>query len=96
MKISDFPSPLKQANITPVFKKEERECKSNYRPVSILSDVSKIFERIIFRQISNYMDSFFSKHQCGLGKNIAHNNVFCPCLKNENMLWIMGRDLDYC
>ena len=60
----EFPSVLKQANITPVFKKGERECKNNYRPVSILSNVSKIFERIIFRQISYYMDSFFSKYQC--------------------------------
>ena len=62
---TEFPSVLKQANITPVYKKEERECKNNYRPVSILSNVSEIFERIMFRQISNYMDSFFSKYQCG-------------------------------
>ena len=60
----EFPSALKQANITPVFKKGKKDCKNNYRPVSILSNVSKIFERIIFRQISNYMDSFFSKYQC--------------------------------
>ena len=33
-----------------------------------MSNVSKIFERIIFRQISNYMDSFFSKYQCGFRK----------------------------
>ena len=62
---TEFPSVLKQANITPVYKKGERECKNNYRPVSILSNVSEIFERIMFRQISNYMDSFFSKYQCG-------------------------------
>ena len=85
VKKSEFPSVLKQANITPVFKKGERDYKHNYRPVSILSNVSKIFERIIFRQISNYMDSFFSKYQCGFRKG------FCPCLKNGNVLWIMGR-----
>ena len=83
VKKSEFPSVLKQANITPVFKKGERECKNNYRPVSILFNVSKIFERIIFRQIPNYMDSFFSKYQCGFKKRYnTHNNVFCPCLKN--------------
>ena len=68
VKKSEFPSVLKQANITPVFKKGEREFKNNYRPVSILSNVSKIFERIMFRQISNYMESFFSKYQCGFTK----------------------------
>ena len=33
---SEFPSVLKQANITPVFEKGERSSKDNYRPVSIL------------------------------------------------------------
>ena len=46
-KKSEFPSALKQGNMTPVFKKGEREYKNNYKPVSILSNVSKIFERII-------------------------------------------------
>ena len=92
----EFPSVLKQANITPVFKKGERECKNNYRPVSILSNVSKILEGIMFRQISNYMDFSFLSINVDLGKDIALNNIFCPCLKNGNVLWIMGRHLDYC
>ena len=71
VKKSEFPSVLKQANITPVYKKGERKCENNYRPVSILSNVSKIFERIMFRQISNYMDSFFSKYQCGFRKGYS-------------------------
>ena len=96
VKNSEFPSVLEQANIAPVYKKGERECKNNYRPVSILSDVSKIFERIMFRQISNYMDSFFSKYQCGFRKGCSTQHCFCPCLKNGNVLWIMGRHLDYC
>ena len=41
------------------------------RPVSILSNMSKIFERIIFRQISNYMESFLSKYQCGFWKGYS-------------------------
>ena len=39
---SEFPSILKLANITPVFKKVDRDSKENYRPVSILSNISKI------------------------------------------------------
>ena len=48
----------KQTNITSDFKKGERYSKGNYRPISILSNVSKIFERCMFRQINEYMDVF--------------------------------------
>ena len=81
VKKSEFPSVLKQANITPVYKKGERECKNNYRPVSILSNVSKIFERIMFRQISNYMDSFFSKYQCGFRKGYSTQQCLLSMLE---------------
>ena len=68
VKSAKFPSILTLADIIPVFKKGDKECKNNYRPVSILSYMSKIFERIIFRQIPNYMESFFLKYQCGFRK----------------------------
>ena len=46
-----FPTKLKYADITPIFKKLERIIVNNYRPVSILPVVSKIFERIMQKQI---------------------------------------------
>ena len=45
---SNFWFILKNATITPVFKKGDRNSKDNYRPVSILPNTSKIFERCIF------------------------------------------------
>ena len=63
-----FPSILKKANITPVFKKGFRGSKDNYRPVSILPIISKIFEKLIEKQIVIYMDKFLSKYQCGFRK----------------------------
>ena len=45
---ADFPNPMKLADITPAHKKEERTIKNNYRPVSILSSISKIFKRIMY------------------------------------------------
>ena len=59
------------AHIIPIFKKGDKEFKSNYRPVSVLPNMSTIFERIIFRQISNYMKSFLSKYQCGFRKGYS-------------------------
>ena len=46
IKESKFPNELKIADITPIFKKEDRLDKTNYRPISILPTVSKNFERI--------------------------------------------------
>ena len=48
---SDFQFPLKKTNITSVFKKGDRNSGYNYGPVSILPNMSKIFERCIFRQL---------------------------------------------
>ena len=59
---SEFPSVLKLANITPAFKKGDRNSKENYRPVSILSNISKILERCMFRQISSFIDSYLSSN----------------------------------
>ena len=53
---------VKQANITAVFKKGQRYSKDNYRPFSILANVSKVFERCMFRQINEYMDVFLPRH----------------------------------
>ena len=61
---STFPSVLKHANITPVFKKGYRGSKENYRPVSILPVISKIFEKLLCNQTTPFMDQFLSKYQC--------------------------------
>ena len=72
---SNFPSILKNATITPVFKKGVRDSKDKYRPVSILPNISKIFESCIFRQLFNFMDQFFSKYQRGFRK--GYSTQYC-------------------
>ena len=56
IKKSTFPSILKNANITPVSKKGYRGSKENYRPVSILPVISKIFEILLCKQITIFVD----------------------------------------
>ena len=51
MSKSIFPSDLKLADITPVYKKKSKNSKENYRPVSILSNISKIYERCVYDQL---------------------------------------------
>ena len=47
LKNAKFPNCLKLASITPIFKKNARTSKNNYRPVTVLPVISKMFERII-------------------------------------------------
>ena len=56
------------ANATPIFKKRARTSKNNYRPVSILPILSKLFERLISKQFSEFFESILSKFQCGFRK----------------------------
>ena len=63
-----FPTKLKLADITPIFKKLERILVNNYRPVSILPAVSKIYERIMQKQISLYIEKYLSSYLCGYRK----------------------------
>ena len=68
---SQFAPIFKLVNISLAFKKGDRNFKENYRPVSILSNISKIFEQCMFRQISTFMDSYLTKKQCGFRKGYS-------------------------
>ena len=68
---SVFPSALKLANITPVHKKDSKSKKDHYRLTSVLSNISKIYERFLFKQISEYFEQFLSKYQCGFRKGFS-------------------------
>ena len=71
IKSSIFPSCLKHADVTPLHKKCNKSLKENYRPVSILSILSKVFERSMFKQMSSFFDEIFSKYQYGLRKGFS-------------------------
>ena len=62
-----FPSSWKLANVQPVHKKDSRQCKKNYRPISLLPICSKILEKIIFDEIYHFLtaNNLLSKHQSG-------------------------------
>ena len=63
-----FPITLKNANVTPVHKKDDPTDKTNFRPISVLSLLSKVFERVIYNQLGKYMDTFLNKLLCGFRK----------------------------
>ena len=62
---SIFPAVLKLSHITSVFKKGSKNSKENCRRVSILHNISKIYVRCMYKQMSNYFGKFFFEFQCG-------------------------------
>ncbi|KAK6183707.1 hypothetical protein SNE40_011134 [Patella caerulea] len=52
-----FPIDWKLAHVIPLFKNGDKSLPSNYRPVSLLSCTSKLFEKIIFKHIFNHLIS---------------------------------------
>ena len=76
IKTSNFSNCLKLADMTPLYKKGRKDKKKNYRPVSILPTLSKIFEKILFEQISFSLISFYQTNNVGSEKDIALNFVF--------------------
>ena len=67
----NFPENLKLADVTPIFKKKDKTFVENYRPVSVLPTVSKIFERIMQKQITDYIRKFLSPFLCGYRKGFS-------------------------
>ena len=63
-KLSMFPSCLKLTDVTPLHKKGMEELKEDSRSVSIRPTLSKMFDSIMFVQISASFDNVFSKYQC--------------------------------
>ena len=63
-----FPSNLKYADVIPTYMKGECVDKYNYRPISLLQALSKIFEKLLYYEMHNYIESKLSKFQCGFRK----------------------------
>ena len=86
-----FPDEWENARITPLFKKEgSRSDPSNYRPISIIPVVAKIFERIIYDQLYHYLNenNLLSRHQSGF--RLLHSTVTALIEATDN--WSLNID----
>ena len=85
-----FPDSLKFANIMLVQKKDEATDKENYRPVSVLPLFSKIFEKVIYDHISQYLEEYLKSLLCGFRK--AHSSQHALF----KLLQALQEELDEC
>ena len=71
LKTGIYPDNLKIAKVIPIFKKGDPASVNNYRPISILSTINKIFEKILYARLMKYIDHFqlLYKYQFGFRKN---------------------------
>ena len=72
-----FPQPLKTAVVCPIYKKNEKTNCANYRPISLLSNVSKVFERIMYNRIEQFLNEsdIIYEYQFGFRKKYSTNHA---------------------
>ena len=94
-----FPAALKSARVVPIFKNGDRTSMSNYRPISILHFVSKIFEKLICKRLTSFLDKFniIVNSQYGFRRNkstidallLFSDNVYDTFNNSEYMLSVL-------
>ena len=80
--IKYFPDELKVADVITVFKKEDPNNKANYRPITLLPIISKIFKRVLFEQIEKFSEKLLSPKLCGFRKGHSAQHTLLNLLKN--------------
>ena len=83
-----FSGKLKLGDITALFKALEKTKKTNYRPITVLPVVSKIFQKIMDKQTNQHIDKFLSKFLCGYRKNFNCQVALVSMIEK----WKMARD----
>ena len=73
LKESTFPDELKQSEVIPVYKKLDPLQKKNYRPMSLLPHISRVFERVIYKQLIMLWKTKSQNMSRVSGNHMAHN-----------------------
>ena len=85
MSRSQYPNGLKYADVTPAFEKDDKSDKSNYRAISILPNLSKVYERIMQNQIYPY--------QCGFRKEFSAQHCLIAMIEKWRQSLDSGRQV---
>ena len=76
-----FPDQLKIADISPVFKKDDATNAKNYRPISVLPSVSKVYERLIQNQLMEHLNKYLSPFLCGYRKGYSTQHALTSLIE---------------
>ena len=86
-----FPDDWKCARVTPLFKQGEASDLNNYRPISVISVIAKVFERIVYDQLYNFLsdEDIISTHQSGFRS--LHSTVTALLEATDNWAFNIDR-----
>ena len=68
-----FPNVLKMAEVLPTFKKGDKTEKNNYRPISLISNVSKILQKLIYKRLYSFLEENNSFYPYQFGFRPTHS-----------------------
>ena len=85
-----FPEDLKNATISPIYKNGDKSDCSNYRPISVLSNVAKILEKIVYNQLISYINENNNLTNSQFGFRKSHSTT-TSLLKSTNK-WLLNID----
>ena len=85
-----FPDRSKNAGVSPVFKKGSHNDKTNYRPVSILPSLSKIYKRLIYNQINQVTENALSIFQCCFRKKYSTQHALIAMIEKAKKILDKG------
>ena len=85
--LGDFPSSFKKAKVIPIHKKGSTNKVENYRPISLLSNLSKVFEKLMYIRINNFMckNDLFYPFQFGFRKGHSTTDAIINCINMIRM-----------
>ena len=80
-----FPDMMKLAKVIPLHKKDSPEVASNYRPISLLSVFSKIFEKLIHSRLYKFFEKFDILHSLQFGFRSKHSTLHALISMTESI-----------
>ena len=72
-----IPDDLKKARIVRLYKKNSKTHVGNYRPISVLSVISEVFEKVVFMQLSDYLSENRLLYEFQSGFRSSYSTVTC-------------------
>ena len=100
MREGSFPKSLKIAKVVPIYKDGDKNKFDNYRPISMLSALAKIFERVIYIRMVSFLHTFclLDENQFGFRRKrqtidavaCVIESIISSLSIKENVLYLLG------